>query len=141
MVIPIDADGRVLLVNQYRFLVDRESIELPCGAVKEGATHDQTAWQELAEETGYSARELFQVGEFNPYNGITDEMCRVYVARGLVHVGANPDDTEEFELLRKTPDEIDAQIADGSIWDGMTIAAWGAARRKLDSLIFREDGR
>jgi ADP-ribose pyrophosphatase len=135
MVIPVDPEGRILLVNQYRYLCDRESIELPCGSVKDGATHDETAWHELAEETGYSARELFQVGEFNPYNGVTDEMCRVYVARGLTHVGATPDATEEFELLRLTPAELDVRIADGTIWDGMTIAAWGAARNKLTTLL------
>lgn len=124
MVVPVNADGAVLLVNQYRYLLDRESIEFPCGSVKEGSSFDRTAWEELAEETGYSAGEMALVGEFNPYNGVTDEMCRVYLARDLRYVGGSPDETEEFELLWLRPEEIDARIRDGTIWDGMTIAAW-----------------
>jgi 8-oxo-dGTP pyrophosphatase MutT (NUDIX family) len=139
MVIPIDETGRILLVNQYRYLCDRESMEFPCGSVKDGSTHDETAWGELAEETGYSARELFQVGEFNPYNGVTDEMCRVYVARHLQFVGANPDPTEEFELVRLTPTELEERIGDGSLWDGMTIAAWGIAKEKVRMLDQKRD--
>ena len=53
MVIPVAADGRLLLVNQFRYLMRRESLEFPCGSVKEGATHERTAREELAEETGY----------------------------------------------------------------------------------------
>ncbi len=129
-VIPIADDGTILLVNQFRYLGQRESLEFPCGAVKEGATHDQTAWLELAEETGYSAVSLVCIGEFNPYNGVTDEICRVYVARDLRNVGASPDDTEEFEIVRLRPDEITRRIRDGEMWDGMSIAAWCLARER-----------
>jgi ADP-ribose pyrophosphatase len=129
-VIPVADDGTVLLVNQFRYLGGRESIEFPCGAVKEGATHDQTAWHELAEETGFSAISLACVGEFNPYNGVTDEMCRVYLARDLRSVNATPDDTEQFELLRLTPEQITEKISSGEIWDGMSIAAWCLVREK-----------
>jgi ADP-ribose pyrophosphatase len=132
MVVPCREDGRILLVNQYRYLVDRESLEFPCGSVKDGATYDETARQELAEETGYSAEVLLPAGEYNPYNGITDEMCRVYLARGLRYVGATPDETEEFELLTLTPGEIDAKIRSGEIWDGMTLAAWAIVRGQLE---------
>jgi ADP-ribose pyrophosphatase len=133
MVVPCQADGRILLVNQYRYLVDRESLEFPCGSVKDGATYDETARHELAEETGYSAQVLLQAGEFNPYNGITDEMCRVYLARGLQYVGGTPDETEEFELLTLGPKDIDARIHNGTIWDGMTIAAWAIVRDRLEA--------
>lgn len=130
LVIPVLNDGKILLVKQYRYLVNRESVEFPCGSVKTGSTYDQTAWHELAEETGYSAKHLFLIGEFNPYNGITDEMCHVYLARDLQLVGASPDETEEFELMPLLPEEIHASIKDGTIWDGMTIAAWGIARTR-----------
>jgi len=129
-VIPIADDGAILLVNQFRYLGGRESLEFPCGAVKDGSTHDQTAWHELAEETGYSAVSLACIGEFNPYNGVTDELCRVYVARDLRSVGASPDETEQFELVRLFPGEISRKIREGEIWDGMSIAAWALAREQ-----------
>lgn len=133
MVIPILDDGRILMVNQYRYLLDRESVEFPCGSVKDGSSHDATARHELAEETGYSAGTLTLAGEFNPYNGVTDELCRVYIARGLHHVGASPDETEEFELLALTGQEIDERIRTGQIWDGMSIAAWAVAWPNLEA--------
>jgi ADP-ribose pyrophosphatase len=132
MVIPVLPDGRLLLVNQYRYLAGKESLEFPCGSVKDGSTHDRTAWEELAEETGYSAKAMFQVGEFNPYNGVTDEMCRVYVARDLAFVGGAPEETEEFELVMLSPSELEAQIGSGVVWDGMSVAAWGIAHSKID---------
>ena len=62
MVIPFLADGRMILVNQYRYLRDRESLEFPCGSVKDNSTFDETAAHELAEETGYRASDLKCVG-------------------------------------------------------------------------------
>ncbi len=131
MVVPVLDDGRLLLVNQYRYLAGRESVEFPCGSVKDGHTYEDTARGELVEETGCSAKSITMVGEFNPYNGVTDEMCRVYVARDLVYVGGKPDETEEFEILRVTPAELEARIRSGALWDGMTIAAWAIARPRI----------
>lgn len=90
MVIPVLPDGRIVLVNQYRYLCDRESIELPCGGVKEGKTYEEMAAIELAEETGFTSASITAVGEFNPYNGVTDEICRVFIARDLVRTTAIP---------------------------------------------------
>jgi ADP-ribose pyrophosphatase len=134
MVVPVAGDGALLLVNQYRYLPGKESVEFPCGSVKDGSTHEETARDELAEETGHSAGILLPAGEFNPYNGVTDEMCRVYVARDLRFVGGTPDETEEFELLRLTPAEVEARIRSGAIWDGMTIAAWFLAKAEIDRI-------
>jgi len=130
-IVPLLPNGRVVLVNQYRYLADRESLELPCGGVKEGRSYEDTAVQELAEEAGYRAADWRPVGEFNPCNGVTDEMCRVFIARNLVAVQATPDETEEFERVFLTPDEVDARILSGVIWDGMSIAAWTIARPHL----------
>jgi ADP-ribose pyrophosphatase len=132
MVIPVMADGRVLMVNQYRYLAEKESLEFPCGSVNDGSTYDETAWHELAEETGYSSNRFFLAGEFNPYNGVTDEMCHVYIARELYPVASSPDDTEEFELVPLAAPDIDAKIRSGEIWDGMSIAAWAIVKSRVD---------
>jgi ADP-ribose pyrophosphatase len=131
MVIPLIEAGVLLLVRQYRYTGKRDSIEFPCGGLKKGASHEQTAKDELAEETGYVPERMECVGGFNPCNGLLDEICRVYVARNLRYVGARPDETESFELVRLTIDQVDACIRDGTIWDGMTMAAWAIARHKL----------
>jgi ADP-ribose pyrophosphatase len=131
MVVPVDRDGRILLVRQYRYTGDRDSIEFPCGGLKDGATYEGTAKDEMVEETGFLPGEIVLAGSFNPCNGLLDEICQVYIARDLSYVGARPDETENFELLRLTTDEVDAYIQDGTIWDGMTLAAWTIAKSKL----------
>ncbi|MDH3252041.1 MAG: NUDIX hydrolase [Ignavibacteria bacterium] len=128
MVIPVRENGTIIMVKQYRYLCELESLEFPAGGVKKGITHDQTARDELVEETGFSARQLVLVSRFNPYNGVTNEMCHVYVARELQQVGSAPDETEDFEIVMLTPAEIDEYIRNGTIWDGMSIAAWCQAK-------------
>lgn len=131
MIIPVLDDGRIVMVRQYRYLTDEESLEFPCGGVKAGSDYALTAAAELEEEAGYKAAELKNVGQFNPFNGITNEICRVYVARGLTQVGSKPEATEEFEHLLLNPSEIDERIRSGEIWDGMSIAAWFIGRQSI----------
>lgn len=132
MIVPVTSDGNVLMVKQYRYLNERDSLEFPCGSVKDGSTHDETARHELAEETGWSSEEMLIAGEFNPFNGVTSEICQVFIARNLVEAGSAPDETEEFELQRFLPGEIEEKIRSGEIWDGMTIAAWHIAKSQLE---------
>jgi ADP-ribose pyrophosphatase len=131
MVIPLTAEGKILLVNQFRYLGGRESIEFPCGSVETGHDHLQTAHQELQQETGYRANKMREVALYNPYNGVTDEICKVFIAEDLQTAPADPDETEEFELLSCTPDQIEDMIRKNKIWDGMTLAAWALARHKV----------
>ncbi len=131
LIVPVAADGRIHLVKQYRFLIGGDSIEFPCGGVREGDSYEHTARGELAEEAGLHAAQWVEIGSFVPFNGICDESCRVYVARDLRPVQAKPDETEEFEQLLLTPAEIDSLIADGTMRDGMTMAAWAMARLHL----------
>jgi ADP-ribose pyrophosphatase len=135
-VVPVDQDGQLLLVRQYRYTGNRDSIEFPCGGMKEGSTHEETARDELLEETGFMAEQLKQVGNFNPCNGLLDEICKVYIARSLTYAGARPDETENMELVRLSMREVDDLILDGTIWDGMTIAAWALAKPVLNGAIF-----
>jgi ADP-ribose pyrophosphatase len=131
LVIPVLDDGKIVLVTQYRYLRDMPSLEFPCGGVKEGSTYEETADLELAEEAGLRARHKELIGELNPFNGVTDEICRVYLARDLIRVDKKPDVTEEFEEMHLTPRELDLKIQHGELWDGMTLAAWALARNRL----------
>jgi len=59
---------------------------------------------------------------------VTNELCRVYIARSLMPAEKPADLTEEFERLILHPSEVDAGIISGVIWDGMTIAGWTIAK-------------
>lgn len=122
MIIPIDDAGRFVCVRQYRFLNERDSIEFPGGGVRTGQDALAAAAAELAEEAGLTGS-LEHIGSFNPFNGVTSERCDVFVARALTPAPAAPDVTEEFELVHLDAAQFDAAIADGSLWDGMTLAA------------------
>ena len=134
MVIPVHDDGTLILVKQFRYLWKRESMEFACGGVKDG-DFLSTAKNELAEEAQLAARDLRQVGEFNPFNGATDEICRVYLATGLSEATRERDASEEFEVLRMTVAEFEELAAKGAIWDGMTLAGWMLARRSVSDFL------
>jgi ADP-ribose pyrophosphatase len=124
MVIPVLPDGSIILVNQYRYLNNKESLEFPCGGVDEGLSVEENAVKELREETGFSSNNIIKAGEFSPYTGASDEMCSVFIARELFPFPLQKDATEEFEIFRKTPAEIDELIEKNIIWDGLTLSAW-----------------
>ena len=134
MVVPVTHEGQVILVNQYRYLCDRESLEFPCGSINEGNTYEQTALMELQEETGHKAEgPLKELGQFNPYNGVTSEICTVYLANPVTPLQnqVKKDETEEFEVIQLTAAEVEEKIRTREIWDGMTLAAWMLARNEV----------
>lgn len=124
MIVPRLEQNKFVMVRQYRYLNQRESIEFPGGGIKEGLTPIENARQELVEETGYEAEKIHQIGFNNPFNGVTNEICSVFLAQSLIKSVPDPDSSEEFEILIFDIDEILSNIKKGIIWDGMTLAAW-----------------
>jgi len=123
-IIPKDEYGKFNMVKQYRYLNSRYSIEFPGGGIKINLSIIENAQKELNEEAGVYASKLVKIGEFNPYNGVTSENCRVYLAEGLTNTYSKPDAGEEFSIIKLNERQIDSFIKSGEIWDGMTIAAW-----------------
>jgi len=65
----------------------------------------------------------------NPYNGITDEICHVFIARNLKpSTEETKDEFEEFEIINLSVEEIEEQISTNKIYDGMTMASWALAK-------------
>ncbi|MFM8840677.1 MAG: NUDIX domain-containing protein [bacterium] len=124
IIIPILPDGRLIMVEQFRYLNQRLSIEFPGGGIPKGYTPEENALKELREETGMDADTLVHVGAFNPCNGITNEWCSVYIAKNLRLVGQNTDATEAIRIIHVSVDECQEMIRCGEIWDGMTITSW-----------------
>ncbi|SRR5581483_2254843 len=120
----VERQGRILLLRQFRYLNQRESLEFVGGGMKEGMTHEQAAREELLEEAGFQSARLIPIGWFNPMNGASDEECYVFIAQELSAAEARPEVSEEFEPAWVTPEELDLLIARGEIWDGMTLAAY-----------------
>jgi ADP-ribose pyrophosphatase len=123
MVVPFLSDDQLLLVNQYRYLNQKESLEFPCGSVEDGLSKEENAIKELREETGKSGK-IKYVGEFSPYTGASDEMCSVFIGRDLFDSPLQHDSTEEFEIVKMSIRDFEKLIKQNKIWDGLTLSAW-----------------
>lgn len=124
IIIPLHDNNTFSMVRQYRYLNKRHSLEFPGGGIKKGLLPMENALEELKEETGIIPKKLRLIGEYNPYNGVTNEICYTYIATGLMVSESEPEPSEELEIVRLDFSQIVEFIKQGEIWDGMTLAAW-----------------
>jgi ADP-ribose pyrophosphatase len=133
MIIPITIDGKIVLTLQHRYLRDKESIEFPGGGMTPGESAANCAMMELQQETGWKADELIKIGEFEPSNGTLKESAHIFIAEVSEQISQNLDDTEDIEVLYRTPEEITEMISRNDIWCGHTLAAWALANNYFRS--------
>lgn len=124
-------DKKIIMIKQFRYLSNKYSIEFPMGGKKEGQTIEECALAELEEETGYKAKKIELIGNFFPYEGLAKDVSNIFIAENLQKTEAKPDESEEIEILIKTPKEIDVMIGNGEILSGQMIAAWHLAKNKI----------
>lgn len=133
IIVPVQSDGKIVLVNQYRYLFDQECLEFPMGGSKKGdVTLADAAARELAEETGCVGHISF-IGSFAPLNATTRCRHHVFLAEQVVSDSGihSKDATEEFERVSYEPALFEAHIRSGGIWDGPTLAAWALVRQRF----------
>lgn len=126
IILPIQ-DGRVWLVEQFRYTIQERALELPQGGWEmEIDSPEDLARGELKEETGLHAAEMIYLGFLWIAYGFCRQKQHVFLARALVMRGRDPDD-EEHDLIihTKTLEEFEQMMLDGRIRDASTIAAWG----------------
>jgi 8-oxo-dGTP pyrophosphatase MutT (NUDIX family) len=121
--VPLDDAGRVLLVGQWRYALDAWSWEIPEGGARPDEDPLDAARRELAEETGYTAREWRELLRAHLSNSVTDEAAVVWLARGLEEGVPSPEGTEQLELRWVPFAEALAMGHDGRITDALTILA------------------
>jgi 8-oxo-dGTP pyrophosphatase MutT (NUDIX family) len=122
-VLPIEPDGSVHLVGQWRFPLGRYSWEMPEGGGEPGEDPLDCAKRELAEETGLTAARYQHVLEMDMSNSLTDERAVLYIATGLSPGEARPEATEVLKRRRAHFQDVLGRVADGRIRDAMTVAA------------------
>src|ERR1044072_438180 len=126
--LPLFDDGSVALVRQWRYPLNRYSLEIAAGRIEHGHTPEETASRELEEELGYRAREFHKISEFQVAPGDCEERLLVYLATGLEPSAQNLDDDEEIQVVRMPFDDALALVYSGEIDDVKSIIALLLAR-------------
>jgi len=129
--VPLTADGQVLLVRQWRHATSRALLEIPAGAISRGETPAACAARELAEETGFVGRRLDVLTVLYTAPGYVGEAITIYLARDLYPEAAVGDDDENLQVVPMGLDDAIARCLTGEICDGKTIAALLLAREFL----------
>jgi ADP-ribose pyrophosphatase len=135
LAVPVTADGRFVLVRQYRFAFAGRLLEFPAGTVEVGEEPSVTIRREIEEETGYRADNWRHLGDFPLAPGYSDEIIYAYLATGLTKLEQPPaqDEDEDIEVVLMTAAELEAAIAGGEAIDAKTVTAYFLARQVLGS--------
>ena len=131
VLIPLDADGNLLFVRQYRHAAGMDLLELPAGTLDEGEEPALCAARELREETGFAAGQLEKIGEFYLAPGYSTEFMVVYFATDLRHDPLKAD-ADEFLSVEKIPVNKALEMCEaGEMPDAKSLAALLLARTRL----------
>lgn len=130
--VPLDRDGGVFLVRQYRHPAGRELLEIPAGKLREGEDPLECARRELEEEIGYRASKWTRLTSFYTSPGFSDEILHLFLAEGLIPSQASPEEDEFLEILKVPLEEALGMVASGEIVDSKSIAGIALASLYLE---------
>jgi len=132
VLIPIDSQGNLLFVRQYRHAAGMDLLELPAGTREAGEPFEECAAREIREETGMQAGNLQKVGEFYLVPGYSTEFMVVFLATDLKENPLQADE-DEFLRLESVPLKQAIQMAErGAIQDAKSLAALLVGRSYLE---------
>jgi 8-oxo-dGTP pyrophosphatase MutT (NUDIX family) len=122
-VVPLTADGRLILVRQHRLGTDSIELEIPGGLIDpEDASPQVAAQRELIEETGYRARSWLQIGEVVPNPALQNNRCYTLLATDCWSDGPpRPDEREPLEVVVVPLVEVPELIASGQIAHALAL--------------------
>ena len=123
VIVPIDSDGNLRLVRQFRYPCGRAVLEVPAGKLEPSEDPFAAAQRELSEETGARAGRWTELGRLLPTPGFCDELQHLYLARDLTFGETHPDEDEFLEQVTVPFEEAVAMAADGRLEDSKSVAA------------------
>jgi len=126
LILPIQ-DGRVWLVEQFRYTIQERCLELPQGGWEMGdIIPEELARGELKEEIGLDAAEMTYLGTLWIAYGYSNQKQHIFLATGLTETEKDPDPEEHDLVVHTMPvEEFEGLMLDGTIRDNCTLSAWG----------------
>ncbi len=131
--VPVDGEGRIWFVRQYRHPAGEVLLELPAGTLDEGEDPVACAQRECREETGMAPGRLVPLGDFYMAPGYSSERITVFLAQELSSQPLAPDEDEDLHVERLTEREVDDLIEKGALRDAKSLAGlhlWSAYRAR-----------
>jgi ADP-ribose pyrophosphatase len=129
--IPVDEDGRILMVRQYRNAIDQYTLEIPAGGLNAGEDNRTCAIRECEEETGYKAGEVYHLIDLFTTVAFCNEKIGIYYTTGITPSSQNLDEDEFVSIEKYSIEELTKMILDGAIVDSKTIAGILAYKTKV----------
>ena len=130
-VVPVSADGTVLLVRQFRKPAEEFLLEAPAGKMEPGEMPKAAAIRELQEEIGHTAGRLDPLATFYTQPVLCTQRMHVFLARDLTPARLSADEDEFIDVQTVAMDRVAELIADGSIRDAKSISALLLAMRVM----------
>ena len=130
-IIPVEEDGTVWCVRQFRYPFGREMLECPAGKLEKGEEPLPAAVRELAEETGLSAGRMVYLGSICTSPGFSTEVLHIYLALDLRRGEAHPDEDEFLDVVRMPLGEAIDRVMRGELCDGKSAVGLLMAGRLL----------
>lgn len=119
-VIPITDDGEIIFVNQFRYALNRVTLEVPAGKLEKGEDPMEAALRELSEETGVTAEKIEPLDALYTSPALIDEIIYMYIATGLSQGEQHLDDDEFVNAVKIPLDEAIDMVMTGKIMDAKT---------------------
>jgi ADP-ribose pyrophosphatase len=134
LAVPVTADGKLILLRQYRFAAQGRLLEFPAGTIEPNEDPAETIKREIEEETGYRAHRWQKLGEFFLAPGYSDEIIYAFLAQDLERLEVPPtqDADEDMENVLMTPQELTEAILAGEPVDAKSISSFFLARPFLE---------
>ena len=120
-IVPLDGDGNVILVRQFRYPMMEQLLEIPAGKLEYGEDPYECAVRELSEETGCTAGKIVSLGAMYPSPGYAEEVLHIYLATDLTEGEMHLDEDEFLHIERMPLETAVKQIMSDEITDGKTI--------------------
>lgn len=131
-IVPVDGDGNVVLVRQFRLPAGEALLEVPAGGVDGGEDVEAAAQRELQEETGYRAGSLERLAGFYVSPGYVTEFIHAYLATDLTEAPLDGDEDERIDVVRVPLAEAVRLIESGEIKDAKSTTGLLLAARRLN---------
>jgi 8-oxo-dGTP pyrophosphatase MutT (NUDIX family) len=134
-VVPVEDDGSVWLVGQYRYPLQAYSWEIPEGGCPDSESPEATALRELREETGLTAGRIELVARSHLSNSVSDELGYLFRATDLTPGKDDPEGTERITVRRFAWSEVCRMLKAGEITDSLSVMALlHEAVRRLEAI-------